>query len=86
MLSLIGGCGVPVPVTFTFPVIIDHEHTIQDDGDNLQTQGHDGELEPHVGGVRRHPETNSGYLSQSDTDTLTHSHSASLSVPICLFF
>lgn len=63
----------------TFPVIIGHKHSKQDDGDNLQDQGQDGELQPHVGGVRRHPESNSGYLSQSDT----HTHTDSLTLPVC---
>lgn len=76
---------VLVPVTF--PVIIVHKDSKQDDGDNLQNQGHDWELHPHVGGVCWHPETNSSYLSQSDphehTNTLTNS--ACLSLPICLF-
>lgn len=38
-------------------VVVDDEQGKQDDGDNLQGQGQDGELEPHVGGVGRHPST-----------------------------
>lgn len=57
-------------VVITFPIIIVHKHCKQDDGDNLQNQGHDGELHPHVGGVRRHPETNSG-VSRSPSLCLT---------------
>lgn len=76
-MSLIGGRFVPM----TFPVIVDNKYSKQDDGDNLQSQGHDGELQPHAGGVRRHPETNTGYLKQSDTHTHTHPHSACLALP-----
>lgn len=47
-----------VPVRL--PVIVDDEQGEQDDGDNLQGQGQDGELEPHVGGVGRHPATGVG--------------------------
>lgn len=64
-MSLIGGLVVPV----AFPIIVDDKYSKQDDGDNLQSQGHDGELQPHVGSVCRHPENNTGYLSQSDTHT-----------------
>lgn len=54
----------------TFPVIIDSKYSEKNDGDNLQNQGNDGELKPHVGGVGRHPEGNTGYLSQTDTHGL----------------
>lgn len=43
----------------TFPIIVDGEQRVQDDGDNLQNQGQDGELQPHVGGVHRHPQSGS---------------------------
>lgn len=56
-MGVIGGGAVPVPVTL--PIIVSNKNCKQDDGDNLQSQGHNGELQPHVGGVRRHPETNS---------------------------
>lgn len=68
-------------VTVTFPVIVDHEHSKQDDGDNLQNQGQDGELHPHVGGICRHPETSFCYLSQSVTHTHIHTHQLCLSIP-----
>lgn len=57
-----------------FPIIVDHKHRIQDDGEHLQNQGQDGELQPHVGGVSRHPQTNSAYLSAALSE----------SVPPCL--
>lgn len=50
------GIGLSI-VSVTFAIIIGAEHCKQNDGDNLQSQGQDGELEPHVGGVRRHPDT-----------------------------
>lgn len=79
MMSFIGGLMVPV----AFPIIIDGKYSKQDDGDNLQSQGHDGELQPHVGSVCRHPENNTAYLSQSDT----HTHPICLSGPLGgLFF
>lgn len=53
-----------------FPIIVDNKQSEEDDGDNLQSQGHNGELEPHVGGVGRHPETSAAYLSPSDTHSL----------------
>lgn len=53
-----------------FPIIVDNKQSEEDDGDNLQSQGHNGELEPHVGGVGRHPETSGAYLSLSDTHSL----------------
>lgn len=49
----------------TFPVIIDSKKTKKDDGDNLQKQGNNGELNPHVSGVGRHPKDNTGYLAQT---------------------
>lgn len=74
---------VPVPVTF--PVIIVHKDSKQDDGDNLQNQGHDGELQPHVGGVCWHPDETL-VISNSLTHTYTHTHSLCLSVPPYLSF
>lgn len=53
-----------------FPIIVDGKQSEEDDGDNLQSQGHNGELEPHVGGVGRHPETSAAYLSASETHSL----------------
>lgn len=43
-----------VRVAAGFPIIVHHKHSKQDDGEKLQGQGHDGELQPHVGGVGRH--------------------------------
>lgn len=63
MMCPIGVCVVPM----TFPVVIDNKYSKQDDGDNLQSQSNDGELKPHVGGIGRHTQGNTGYLSQSDT-------------------
>lgn len=53
-----------------FPIIVDNKQSEEDDGDNLQSQGHDGELEPHVGRVGRHPETSAAYFSPSHTHSL----------------
>lgn len=57
MMGIIAGWVVAVAVT-GFAIVVDRKHSKQYDGDNLQKQGHDGELEPHVGSVCRHPETN----------------------------
>lgn len=59
------GCVAVWVVPVTFPIIIGHKHSKQDDDDNLQSQGYNGKLHPHVGGVRRHPETGCGSPSQS---------------------
>lgn len=72
MMCVVGVVFVVMSVA-ALPVVIDHKHREQDDGNNLQNQGQNGELEPHVGGVRRHPE--SGCIS-----TL-HTHSG---FPPCL--
>lgn len=60
-LHRIGGMIRVGIMSVTFPIIIGHKHSVQNDGDNLQNQGQDGELQPHVGGIRRHP--GSSYLS-----------------------
>lgn len=57
-MAVVGAVGA-VGAVGTFPIIVDGEQRVQDDGDNLQNQGQDGELQPHVGGVRRHPQTDS---------------------------
>lgn len=77
-MGLIGVCIMPM----TFPIIIDHKQCKEDDGDYLQNQGHDGELQPHVGGVRRHPRTDSAYLLQPDT----HTHAHALTLPVCAIY
>lgn len=59
MLGVIGA-GV---VRVWLPIAVDGEQGEQDDGDNLQSQGQDGELEPHVGGVSRHPVTSVAFFS-----------------------
>lgn len=43
-----------VRVAAGFPIIVHHKHSKEDDGEKLQGQGHNGELQPHVGGVGRH--------------------------------
>lgn len=43
-----------VRVAAGFPIVVHHKHSKQDDGEELQGQGQDGELQPHVGGVGRH--------------------------------
>lgn len=73
-----------MPVTFA--IIVDRKHRKQYDGDNLQSQGYNGELEPHVGGICRHPETNSGYLLHSVTRAytpVTHSLARSVLQRLC---
>lgn len=45
---------VTFAVTRGFSIIIHDEKRIEENGDGLQDQGQDGELQPHVGGVRRH--------------------------------
>lgn len=67
VLGAVGGGVVPVRL----PIVVDGEQGEQDDGDNLQGQGQDGELEPHVGGVGRHPAAGVAYLALG-SHTLTH--------------
>lgn len=68
---LLGAIGVSVAVPVRLPVVVDDEQGEQDDGDNLQGQGQDGELEPHVGGVGRHPATGVGLSLAPLTRTLS---------------
>ena len=43
-------------VAVALAIVVLREQGEQDDGDNLQAQRQDGELYPHGGGVRRHPD------------------------------
>lgn len=66
-----------------FPVIVDHKHGEQDDGNKLQGQGHDGELQPHVGGVGRHLRP---LLVISGRHTRTQTHTPALAASFDVFF
>jgi len=45
--------------TMSITGVINHKDSVQDNGHGFQYQGQNGELEPHVGGVRWHVLTNS---------------------------
>lgn len=70
LLGVISG----VRVAAVFPIIVHHKHSKQDDGNKLQNQGQDGELQPHVGGVGRHLVlVISGRLTHTHTHSRAHS-------------